>query len=262
MKTIEQMWLEMEAKGCKVVHTCFTGLLVVDNGFQSLGAGPDRATAVLAAYATLRPDSPEADALRRAVQQCVTPQEAEDRSNCPAGYTTSKVGDKWIARQDDMAWCIAIGRNGGEASDWLYIQHPSEPAAIAACWAHRDRQRNAQPPAADPDAELAARLLSLTRDGYRILRCDDGLFDWWRNGSCDVNQRCDLPAAIAAAEAHRRERQQPKPVWYCLVPGRGEPRVPHKVQSDAVTEAARLASLERRPVQVLGVVQVVQPDQT
>lgn len=189
-----------------------------------------------------------------------------DRSECPAGYKVFPSANMPGAWRADT---IPASEDGFIAPDGIIkwrtdtTLYRSADLAIAACWAHVDRAEGRTPTPARPDhdADLGNRLLSLLRDGYWIVPVGHGMCAW--SISEKQGNICpDLPAAIAAAEAHRRERQQPKPVWYCLVPGRGEPRVPHKTESDAVTEAARLAKIERRPVQVLGVVQVVQPDQT
>ena len=201
MKTVGEMWAELEKEGCVVCRGLgfYVPHIIRDKNGDLIASIATRDLAIRCAYATLHPERAEAEALHRAVDEL-------DRQATPQ----------------------------------------PEPAPVDA---------------PDPDADLALRLLSLVRDGYWITPMGDGRYDW----SLSENEQhiCpDLESAIAAAETHRREQQQPKPVWYCLVPGRGEPRVPHNSESDAATEAARLAKIERRPVQVLGVVQVVRPDQT
>lgn len=196
-----------------------------------------------------------------------------DRTKCPDGYVifpSLHEPVEWMADTIPASGGGYIAPDGNVMWHSNTTLHPSEPAAIAACWAHKDRAEGRTPqrtePAPvdgpDPGVALALRLLSLVRDGYWITPMGDGRYDW----SLSENEQhiCpDLESAISAAESHRRkQQQQPKPVWYVREHDGMTQDDPFYDEHDARSVAIQRAVDTGRPVQVLGVVQVVQPDQT
>lgn len=113
--------------------------------------------------------------------------------------------------------------------------------------------KRADEPAADSDADLNARLMSLTLDGYWFVPFGNAGSYSWNNRNNKVNCT-SLPAAIEAAEAHRRE---PKPVW-CVRNSIGQYGV-YESEAEAHAVAARIAKSSNQPAQVLAVVDVVRP---